>query len=40
MRIKEEKTFLVITENSLYIVSAEIPVKRIVGGSEGGAGSA
>ena len=30
MRIKEEKTYLVITENSLYIVSADISVKRIV----------
>ena len=30
MRIKEEKAYLVITENSLYIVSADIPVKRIV----------
>ena len=32
MRIKEEKAWLVLTENSLYIVHAEIPVKRIVGG--------
>ena len=30
MRIKEEKAYLVMTENSLYIVSADIPVKRIV----------
>lgn len=30
MRLKEEKAYLVITENSLYIVSADIPVKRIV----------
>ena len=30
MRIKEEKTYLVMTENSLYIVSADIPVKKIV----------
>jgi hypothetical protein len=30
MRIKEEKAFLVLTENSLYVVSADIPVKRIV----------
>ena len=30
MRIKEEKVFLVLTENSLYVVSADIPVKRIV----------
>ena len=36
MRIKEEKTFLVLTENSLYIVSADIPVKRIVSGGAGG----
>ena len=34
MRIKEEKAFLVLTENSLYIVSAEIPVKRIVGSTD------
>ena len=31
MRIKEDKTWLVMTENSLYIVSADIPVKKIVG---------
>ena len=30
MRLKEEKVYLVITENSLYIVSADIPVKKIV----------
>jgi hypothetical protein len=30
MRIKEEKAWLVLTENSLYIVSADIPVKKIV----------
>ena len=35
MRIKEEKTWLVLTENSLYIVHADIPVKKIVG--DGGA---
>jgi hypothetical protein len=34
MRIKEEKAFLVLTENSLYIVSADIPVKRIVGSTD------
>jgi hypothetical protein len=34
MRIKEEKAYLVITENSLYIVSADIPVKRIVGSGD------
>jgi hypothetical protein len=33
-RIKEEKVFIVMTENSIYIVSAEIPVKRIVGSSD------
>ena len=35
MRIKEENTWIVLTENSLYVVSADIPVKRIV--SSGGA---
>ena len=34
MRIKEEKTYLVVTENSLYIVSSDVPVKRIVSGEE------
>jgi hypothetical protein len=34
MRIKEEKVYIVLTENSLYIVSAEIPVKKIVGKTE------
>ena len=34
MRIKEEKCWLVLTENSLYIVHAYIPVKRIVGSSD------
>ena len=29
MRIKEEKAWLVMTENSLYIVSADIPVKKV-----------
>lgn len=37
MRIKEENTWIVLTENSLYIVSADIPVKRIV--SSGGESS-
>jgi len=32
MRIKEEKVYLVLTENSLYVVSADIPVKKIVAG--------
>jgi hypothetical protein len=35
MRIKEEKAYIVLTENSLYIVSADIPVKRIVGSGDG-----
>lgn len=39
MRIKEEKTWLVLTENSLYIVHADIPVKRITGSSDSGATS-
>jgi hypothetical protein len=39
MRIKEEKTWLVLTENSLYIVHADIPVKRIVSSSDSGAPS-
>lgn len=34
MRIKEENTWLVMTENSLYIVHGGIPAKRIVGGEE------
>jgi hypothetical protein len=34
MRIKEENTWLVMTENSLYIVHGDIPAKRIVGGEE------
>jgi hypothetical protein len=38
MRIKEEKAWLVLTENSLYIVHADIPVKRIVGSGEAAAG--
>lgn len=29
MRIKEDKAWLVMTENSLYIVSADIPVKKV-----------
>jgi len=33
-RIKEANVFIVLTENSIYIVSAEIPVKRIVGSSD------
>jgi hypothetical protein len=30
MRIKEEKVYLVLTENSIYVVSSDIPAKRIV----------
>jgi len=33
-RIKAEKVFIVATENSIYIVSSDIPVKRIVGSSD------
>jgi hypothetical protein len=33
-RIKEANVFVVMTENSIYIVSADIPVKRIVGSSD------
>jgi hypothetical protein len=33
-RIREEKVFIIATENSIYIVSADIPVKRIVGSSD------
>lgn len=29
-RLKEDNTWLVMTENSIYIVSADIPVKKIV----------
>lgn len=37
MRIKEEKMYLVMTENSLYVVSADIPVKKIVSSTENSA---
>jgi len=33
-RIKEDNVYIVLTENSLYSVSSEIPVKRIVGSSD------
>lgn len=33
MRIKEEKAYIILTENSLYVVSADIPVKKVVGES-------
>ena len=34
MRIKEEKVYIVLTENSLYVVSADIPVKRVTSSGE------
>lgn len=33
MRLKEEKVYIILTENSLYVVSADIAVKRIVSSS-------
>jgi len=33
-RIKDDNIFIVTTENSLYVVSALIPVKRIVSSTE------
>jgi hypothetical protein len=39
MRIKEEKVYIVLTENSLYVVSADIPVKRVTSSGEGGESS-
>jgi hypothetical protein len=33
-RIKDDNIFIVTTENSLYVVSAAIPVKRIVSSTE------
>lgn len=34
-RVKDEAVYIVLTENSLYIVSSDIPVKKIVSsGSE------
>ena len=39
MRIKEENTWIVLTENSLYVVSADIPVKRIVSSCDGSSSS-
>lgn len=35
MRMKEDNAWIVLTENSLYIVSGDIPVKRIVSSGEG-----
>jgi hypothetical protein len=35
MRIKEDNTWIILTENSLYVVSADIPVKKIVSSGEG-----
>ena len=40
MRIKEEKTWIILTENSLYVVSADIPVKRIMSSSDSATSSA
>jgi hypothetical protein len=34
MRIKEDNTWIILTENSLYVVSADIPVKKIVSSTE------
>jgi hypothetical protein len=34
MRIKEDNTWIILTENSLYIVSADIPVKKIVSSTD------
>lgn len=39
MRIREENTWIVLTENSLYIVSADIPVKRIVSSGDASSSS-
>jgi len=33
-RIKDDNIFIVTTENSLYVVSASIPVKRIVSSTD------
>lgn len=33
-RIKEDNIFIITTENSLYLVSASIPVKRIVSSTD------
>lgn len=35
MRLKEDNMWIVLTENSLYVVSGDIPVKRIVSSGEG-----
>ena len=35
MRLKDEKVFIIMTENSIYVVSSDIPVKRIVTPTEG-----
>ena len=34
MRLKEEKVYIVLTENSLYIVSADISIKKIVSSTQ------
>jgi hypothetical protein len=35
MRMKEDNTWIVLTENSLYVVSGDIPVKKIVSSGDG-----
>ena len=35
MRIKEDNTWIILTENSLYVVSGDIPVKKIVSSGDG-----
>lgn len=35
MRLKEDNTWIILTENSLYIVSGDIPVKKIVSSGDG-----
>ncbi len=37
MRMKEDNAWIVLTENSLYIVSGDIPVKKIVSSGDGSA---
>jgi hypothetical protein len=35
MRLKEDNTWIVLTENSLYVVSGDVPVKKIVSSGDG-----
>ena len=37
MRMKEDNAWIVLTENSLYIVAGDIPVKKIVSSGDGSA---